>query len=118
MIMLRRGIWLMRRPGEWTLANYDTARASPGKCTPRTCHVAGPAGIRGRPLHQHVTRPLQVLHKPLGRDPGHCVVHVVNALPAVVSERKGQGVGDLVRAGGAKVGFVGHGRTIGGRHGT
>jgi hypothetical protein len=29
-----------------------------------------------------------VPHKPLGRDPGHCIVRVVNALPAVVAERE------------------------------
>jgi hypothetical protein len=67
---------------------------------------------RGRPLHQHEPRSLQVPHKPLGRDPGHRVVRVANALPAFVAEREGQGFGDLVSRGGAEVGFVGHGRTI------
>jgi hypothetical protein len=41
-----------------------------------------------------------VAHKPFGRDPGHCVVGVVNALPAIVTEREGQGFGDLIRGGG------------------
>jgi hypothetical protein len=68
---------------------------------------------RGRPFHQHEPRPLQMPHKPLGRDPGHCIVRVVNALPAVVAEREGQGFGDLIWGSGTEVGRVGHGWTIG-----
>jgi hypothetical protein len=35
---------------------------------------------RRRLLHQHEPRSLQVPHKPIGRDPGHRVVRMVNAL--------------------------------------
>jgi hypothetical protein len=51
----------------------------------------------GRLLHQHEPTRLQVLYKPLGCDLGHQVVRVVDPLPAVKAEGKGQSLGDLVR---------------------
>ncbi len=56
----------------------------------------------GRALHQHESRPLQVLDQALRGDPGHHVVGVVDAPAAVIAQRAGEGVGDLVRGGGAE----------------
>ena len=69
------------------------------------------ANTRLRPrrlLHDHKPGRLEVPHKPLRGDPGHQVVGVANPLPALKLKRERQGVGDLVRCGGAKVGRFGH----------
>ena len=48
-----------------------------------------------RTLHQHEPRRLQVLHKPLSGDPGHCIIGVVDSLSPLVAERKRQSAGNL-----------------------
>jgi hypothetical protein len=42
--------------------------------------------LRRRLLHQHEPQLLQVAHEPIGRDPRHDVVGVVDPLPAVVAK--------------------------------
>ncbi len=57
---------------------------------------------RGRPFHQDVAGPLEVLDQPFGRDARHGVVGVVDALATGEAQREGQGLLDLLRGGGAQ----------------
>jgi hypothetical protein len=44
--------------------------------------------------------------QPLGGDPRHGVVSVMNAAGAVIAERVGEGAADLSRGGGSVLGFA------------
>ena len=53
-----------------------------------------------------------MLHQPLSRYASHHFVGMVHPLSTPVPKRKRECIGNLIRCGGAKVGRVGHGRTI------
>jgi hypothetical protein len=74
---------------------------------------AGPRRRGRRPFHHHEAGSLKMLHQPIGSDPGHHLIGVVDALPAIKPEREGQAVRDLIRCCGAEAGRLGHGGTIG-----
>ena len=46
--------------------------------------------------------PVEVADQPLGGDPGHDIVTMVDPPPAVVSEGVGEGIGDFGRIGAAE----------------
>jgi len=54
-----------------------------------------------------------MLDQPHGRDPRHHLVRIMHALPAVEPEGEGQRLREFVPGGGAEIGGVGHGGTIG-----
>jgi hypothetical protein len=62
-----------------------------------------------RLVHNHVSRPLQVLNQPLGRDPRHCLIRVVRALPPVETEGEGKRLREFASGRRPEVGRVGHG---------
>ena len=73
---------------------------------------------RGRwPFHHDIARPFQVLHKPLGGDPGHQFIACVHTFAPVKPEREGERLGDLVCGRRAQAGSVaGHVRTLADAH--
>lgn len=94
-------------------ADRQVRRSAAAQLPPnREGHARG-GGRRGwRCLHHHETRPLQVLHQPVRRDPRHHVVGMVDPLPPLIAKREGEGLGDFVRCGWAEVGCFGHGGTM------
>jgi len=65
------------------------------------------AAGRGPP-HQHEAAPLKVTDEPLGGDPGHHLVRIVDSLAAFEPQREGQGLLDVTRGGGAEIGLIRH----------
>jgi len=72
-----------------------------------------PMLVQRRLVHDHTSRPLQVLDQSLRGDPCHHLDGIVGPLSAVEPEREREGQRDLVPGGGAKLGRIGHRRTIG-----
>lgn len=64
-----------------------------------------------RLLHHHEPGPLQVLHQPLRRDPGHEAVRLAHPLATVELEREGEGLSQILGVGRVKR-SVGHPVTL------
>jgi integrase len=60
------------------------------------------------PYNQHQPRSRQVLDQPLGHDPRHHLVSVMDPPPALIPQREGQRLLHLLGRGGAEIGGIGH----------
>ena len=55
-----------------------------------------------------------MFHQPVGGDPSHHLIGMGDAFAALIAEREGQRVGDILGCGGAEESGFGHIRTISG----
>ena len=118
--MMRKTTWLSNHPvafaRRWRLGRLGrlSLRGSPVNRQTYAClnwrrHVRCRRRHAWWGFHQDKPGIQQVPDEPIGRDPAHCMVCVMDPPPTVVAERKGKRFGNLVSRCSTKRGYSCHG---------